>query len=58
MSIENNIDGLKYFIYLISQNGILPYIDIDIRKKIWDHACNPYLLININNIIMRLNIII
>lgn len=58
MPIENNIEGLKYFIYLISQNGVLPYIDTDIRKIIWDYATNLCLLIRVTtDITMRLNII-
>ena len=57
MLVENNMDGMKYFIYLISQNRILPYIDTDIRKIIWDFASSPYLLLHLKNgIIMRLNI--
>jgi len=44
------IDGIKYFIYLISQNKEIPYIDTDIRKIIWDYAMQPmYVLCNINN---------
>jgi hypothetical protein len=57
MPVENNIVGLKYFIYLISQNEIIPYIDTDIRKIIWDYASSPCLILHLNNgIIMRLNI--
>lgn len=57
MPVENNIVGLKYFIYLISQNDIIPYIDTDIRKIIWDYASNPYLLVYLNTgIILRFNI--
>ena len=53
--------GMKYFIYIISRDNInIPYIDIDIRKKIWDWANKlPYITIYINNVnILRLNIII
>jgi len=57
--ITNNKDGIKYFIYLISQNTELPYIDTDLRKIIWDYATIPYMLIELsNNIIMILNIYI
>ena len=57
MPIENNIAGLKYFIYLISQNGTIPYIDTDIRKIIWYYATSPYLILHIlDNYIIILNI--
>ena len=57
MLVENNMDGMKYFIYLISQNRILPYIDTDIRKIIWYYANIPYILLHIHdNITLRLNI--
>jgi len=50
MSLNIKIDGIKYFIYLISQNKEIPYIDTDIRKIIWDYAMQPmYVLCNINN---------
>jgi hypothetical protein len=53
--------GMKYFIYIISLGNMnIPYIDIDIRKKIWDWANKPpyiTLCINNNNFI-KLNIIL
>ena len=55
---ENYLKGIKYFIYLISQNTDFPYIDTDIRKIIWNYALEPpYILCYIkNNIVLRLNI--
>ena len=59
MLIENNRDGLKYFIYLISQNTIIPYINTDIRKIIWYYATISYILLHLDcNIILILIIII
>ena len=50
MGLNIKIDGIKYFIYLISQNKEIPYIDTDIRKIIWDYAMQPmYVLCNISN---------
>lgn len=45
---DRNDKGIKYFMYLISQNKDLPYIDIDIRKIIWDYVFEPlYMLCTI-----------
>jgi len=51
-------DGLKYFIYFISQNKQFPYIDTDIRKIIWKYANEPpYLLLRLmNDVTVKLNI--
>ena len=50
MNLNIEIDGIKYFIYFISQGRELPYIDTDIRKIIWDYAIQPlYVLCNISN---------
>ena len=49
MNLNIEIDGIKYFIYLISRGKELPYIDTDIRKIIWDYAVQPlFVLCNIN----------
>lgn len=56
--IENNNEEIKYFIYLISNNKIIPYIDTDIRKIIWNYLTTPHIILNINNIQLRLNIYI
>ena len=46
--IENN-KGIKYFIYLISNNGRFPYMDTDIRKIIWNYATLPCLILHIKH---------
>ena len=59
MSVIKDNEGVKYFIYLISQKRIIPYIDTDIRMIIWDYATNPYLILNLgNNITLKLIIYI
>lgn len=45
MNLNIEIDGIKYFIYLISQGRELPYIDTDIRKIIWSYAIEPLFVI-------------
>uniref|UniRef100_A0A6C0AYP5 Uncharacterized protein n=1 Tax=viral metagenome TaxID=1070528 RepID=A0A6C0AYP5_9ZZZZ len=56
--IEKNNEGIKYFIYLISNNKIIPYIDTDIRKIIWNFLTTSYIILNVNNIQLKLNIYI
>ena len=56
--IEKNNEGIKYFIYLISNNKIFPYIDTDIRKIIWNFLTTSYIILNVNNIQLKLNIYI
>ena len=59
---ERDNDGIKYFMYFISQdNTICPYIDTDIRKLIWYYAHQlPYIMkLNIcNNSFVKLHIYI
>jgi hypothetical protein len=38
------MDGIKYFIYQISRGRDIPYIDIDIRKMIWEYATREVVL--------------
>ena len=56
--IEKNNEGIRYFIYLISNNKIIPYIDTDIRKIIWNFLTTSYIILNVNNIQLKLNIYI
>ena len=64
MLIWNNMDGVRYFIYVISNNNNnnnkLPYIDTDLRKIIWNYTIEPpYILCYLNNdIYIKLNILI
>lgn len=65
--IEKNNEGLKYFMYFISQNtpstlrstlrSTIPYINTDIRKLIWNYAYIPFLQLCLNNDI-KLNLYI
>jgi hypothetical protein len=57
MISEKENDGLKYFIYYISQNNKFSYITADIRKIIWDYAKKlPQLVLHICNTTIKLNI--
>lgn len=38
------MDGIRYFIYQISRGRDIPYIDIDIRKMIWEYVIKPALV--------------
>ena len=45
LDTDRNDKGIKYFMYLISQNKDLPYIDTDIRKIIWDYVFEPFYIL-------------
>jgi len=52
------MDGLKYFMCLISQGNSIPYIDTDIRKIIWNYARETYIILKIrDSISMKLSLI-
>jgi hypothetical protein len=53
---EPKLNGIKYFMNLITLGNSLPYIDTDIRKIIWDYALEPphIILRIVNNLVVKL----
>ena len=48
----SNLAGLKYFMHILSCEYPIPYIDIDIRKIIWDYAVEPsYIILRVTDTI-------
>lgn len=50
MILYPNIEGIKYFIYLITNNKNFIFFPQEIREKIWN-MCEkkPYMLCNLND---------